>query len=244
MTYNTDAVVLRVIKTGEADRLVTFLTRDKGVVKAFAKSAAVPKNKLHMSTQMFCYGHYTFYEGKNSTQVNECELSETFPGLRDDIASLALAQYFNELIIETVPTDIKSDEYLRLLLNSLYFLSHNQKDIKILKSVFELRLVSMIGYMPSLVGCVSCGAFESEPMYFNEYTGEIFCNKCAIKESTLYPLEVITAMRHIVYSNLSKVFALTVSDKNIYKLNKATEKYLMAKVPKKFNSLRFYKEVR
>ena len=100
MTFSADAIVLKITKTGESDRLLTLLTRDRGIIKAFAKAADRPKNKLHMSTNLFCYGRFTFYESVKSTKVEECDLNETFFALQSDIGKLALAQYFNELMNE------------------------------------------------------------------------------------------------------------------------------------------------
>lgn len=241
MTFNTDAIVLKIVKTGESDRLLTLLTRDRGVIKAFAKAADRPKNKLHMSTNLFCYGHFTFYEGTKSIKVEECELNETFFGLQKDIVRLSLAQYFNELVIETAPKETEATEYLRLLLNSLYFLANGKKDFRILKAVFEMRLVCAIGYMPALVACQECGEFESEPMFFNTETGELYCCNCKPKNAKKYPLEVITAMRHIVFSPLEKLFSLKVSEENINLLIGVTETYLMNVVQKKFKTLDFFK---
>ena len=241
MTFNTDAIVLKIVKTGESDRLITFLTRDRGVIKAFAKAADRPKNKLHMSTNLFCYGNFTFYEGVKATKVEECDLNETFFGLQSDIERLSLAQYFNELIIETAPKETEANEYLRLLLNTLYFLAQGTKDMAVLKPVFELRLTAAIGYMPSLVACQQCGTFETEPMYFSLSTGELFCCDCAQKNATRCPLEVITAMRHIVFSELNKLFTLQVSRENLPLLTSICEKYLLLSVGKSFKTLDFYK---
>lgn len=243
MTFNTDAIVLKIVKTGESDRLVTFLTRDRGIIKAFAKAADRPKNKLHMSTNLFCYGNFTFYEGAKATKVEECDLNETFFGLQKDIETLALAQYFNELIIETAPVEADSNEYMRLLLNSLYFLAKGEKDSKLLKSVFEMRLACIIGYMPSLVACKECGEFETDYMFFDEHTGELFCKNCSENHGKRYSLETISEMRHIVFSELNKLFTLTMSEKNIPQLNSATENYLLNVVQKKFKSLDFYKSI-
>ena len=110
MTFSSDAIVLKITKTGESDRLLTLLTRDRGIVKAFAKAADRPKNKLHMSTNLFCYGRFTFYEGVKSTKVEECDLNETFYSLQTDIGKLALAQYFNELMIESAPVETDANE--------------------------------------------------------------------------------------------------------------------------------------
>ncbi len=243
MTFNSDAIVLKIVKTGESDRLITFLTRDRGIIKAFAKAADRPKNKLHMSTNLFCYGNFTFYEGTKATKVEECDLSETFFGLQKDIETLSLAQYFNELIIETAPVEADSNDYMRLLLNSLYFLANGQKEGQILKPIFELRLACTIGYMPSLVACKECGEFETEYMFFDEQTGELFCKNCKNNSGIRYPLEVITAMRHIVFSDLKMLFTLNISEKYVPYLASATEKYLMNVVQKRFKSLDFYKSI-
>ena len=243
MTFNTDAIVLKIVKTGESDRLITFLTRDRGVIKAFAGAAERPKNKLHMSTNLFCYGNFTFYENAKTVKTEECDLTETFFGLQKDIETLSLAQYFNELIIETAPRETQANEYMRLLLNSLYFLAEGKKNPRLLKAVFELRLSSIIGYMPSLVACKSCGAFETEPMYFNIETGELFCRDCIQKDAVCCPLEVITAMRHIVFSELNKLFALQINAGKIPLLTQICEKYLIMSVGKNFKTLDFYKAI-
>ena len=243
MTFSTDAIVLKITKTGESDRLLTLLTRDRGIIKAFAKAADRPKNKLHMSTNLFCYGRFTFYEGTKSIKAEECDLNETFFGLQKDIEILALAQYFNELMIESAPVETEANEYLRLLLNSLYFLANNKKDALTLKAIFELRLSSLIGYMPSLVACAECGEFETDPMYFNEYTGELYCSVCKGSGTKKYPLEVISAMRHCIFSEFGKLFSLRISPENINLFGYASEKYLMSVLRRKFTTLDFYKTI-
>ena len=242
MIFSSDAIVLKITKTGESDRLLTLLTRDRGVLKAFAKSADRPKNKLHMSTNLFCYGRFTFYEGVKATKVEECDLNETFFGLQSDIAKLSLAQYFNELIIEAAPVETEANEYLRLLLNSLYFLANDKKNPVLLKSLFELRLSSLIGYMPSLIACAECGEFETQTMYFNEQSGQLFCESCK-GNGNRYELEVISAMRHIIFSETDKLFSVGISPQSLPRLDYASEKYLMSVLKRKFRTLEFYKSI-
>jgi len=194
-----------------------------------------------MSTNLFCYGRFTFYESVKSTKVEECDLNETFFGLQQDITKLALAQYFNELMIESAPVETEANEYLRLLLNSLYFLANDKKNIHILKSLFELRLASLIGYMPSLIACAECGEFETDPMYFNEMTGELFCCNCKGSGTKCYPLEVISAMRHAVFSEFDKMFLLKISSDNIPHFAYTSENYLISVLKRKFRTLDFYK---
>ncbi len=244
MTFSTDAIVLKITKTGESDRLLTLLTRDRGIMKAFAKAADRPKNKLHMSTNLFCYGRFTFYEGVKSTKVEECDLNETFYSLQSDIGKLALAQYFNELMIEAAPVETDANEYLRLLLNSLFFLANDKKNPTMLKALFEFRLSSLIGYMPSLVACGECGEFESDTMFFNETSGELYCSTCRGHGTKSYPLEVISSMRHIIFSETDKLFSLNISQDSLPRLEYASEKYLMSVLKRKFRTLDFYKSIK
>ena len=243
MTFTTDAIVLKITKTGESDRLLTLLTRDRGILKAFAKAADRPKNKLHMSTNLFCYGRFTFYEGVKSTKVEECDLNETFYGLQSDIGKLALAQYFNELMIEAAPVETDSNEYLRLLLNSLYFLANEKIHPRLLKAIFEMRLSSLIGYMPSLIACKECGEYETETMFFNSVTGELFCNSCKGTGTKQLPLDTVSAMRHIVFSDFEKLFSLGTSENTAESLETVTEKYLLNVLKRSFRTLDFYKSI-
>lgn len=240
MTFSTDAAVIKVTKTGESDRIVTFLTREKGVLKAFAKSADRPKNKLHSGTNLFCCGNYTFYDNGKTLNISECEVKEIFYNLRKDIKVLSLAQYFCALSSELSPVEDNAENCYRLLLNSLYFLTDGKHDINVMKSVFELRLISEAGYMPYLVACKDCGVFETSSMSFDFGSGILKCENCCDRNIRLYPLEVISAMRHIVYSDLPKLFTLNVSKNNVPALNYLTENYLLSKVQHTFATLDFY----
>lgn len=89
-----------------------------------------------------------------------------FYELRLDIEKLALAQYFCELMINIVPEGAETVPYLRLILNSLYFVANGKRPMPLIKAVFELRLLSLAGFMPNLVCCDKCKIYESKIMYF------------------------------------------------------------------------------
>ncbi len=240
MSFTTDGVVIKITKTGESDRLLYILSRGRGVIKAFAKSANRPKNKLHSSTNLFCYSNFTFYEGKTALKVTESEVKETFFGLTEDLKNLALAQYFSDLAVSMIPESVETDDILRLHLNSLYFLSKKLKKPETVKPVYEMRLMSDIGYMPGLVACAKCGKFETPVMNFDPLTGILLCSDCADNHSLDLPLNVISAMRQICYADLNMIFSLKLSDENLSILNNTTEKYLLNRSEKNFRTLRFY----
>ena len=167
MTFTTDGIVLRASPAGESDLLVFLLTEDRGVISAFAKSARRPKSKLHAGSCVFSYGSFTFFEGSSALKLTECDVRETFFDLRNDITVLSAAQYLCELTLRLAPKETPAHEILRLLLNTLHFMTKPERNPLILKSVFEMRFASLSGYMPDLVACAECGEFETDPMYFD-----------------------------------------------------------------------------
>lgn len=242
MTFKTDGIIIREGATGEQDRIVTVLTRDRGVIKAFANGARNPKNKNVSSTGLLCYSDFLI----NKTQkgiyiIREAVAKEVFFSLRSDIVRLSLAQYFAELTYELSPREENSEEYLSLLLNSVYLLTQGKRNLRQIKAVLEMRMLSIAGYMPSVVACGNCGNFESETMFFSAVTGELFCENCKPLEKTVkVPLGVVTAIRHICFSESGKIFSFSLPDESMLLLSDVTEKYLRNITARRYKTLDFF----
>ena len=242
--FTVDGVVIKTSVTGEADRIVWVLTRDRGVIRAFAKGARGTKSRLHGGTSLFCYCDFTFSEKNNVYNINEAQIKEVFFDLRRSMEVLTLAQYFCEVIIKCVPDKCEEEIYLRLLLNSFHFLCKSEKHHLLIKSVFELRLSCIAGYMPSLIACDNCSEYETETMFFNCADGRLFCNSCgrgmAIPEVSV---SVISAMRHICFSDFSKIFSFELNENSCKPLNRLTESYLKAVLGQDFSLLRYFEDI-
>ena len=128
MLLKTDGVVIREKGTGESDRFVTLLTRDYGVLHAFARGAKSLKSEKQSGTQLFAYADFTVSRGKDAFIVTEARAREVFYKLRENVEHLALAQYFCELSGLLAPEETPAEEYLRLLLNALYLLTYFKED--------------------------------------------------------------------------------------------------------------------
>ena len=242
--FTVDGIVIRTSVTGEADRIVWILTRDRGLIRAFAKGARGTKSRLHSTTSLFAYCEFSFTEKNNVFSVREAQLKEVFFDLRRDMQTLTLAQYFCEIISKVIPENCDEDFYLRLLLNSLHFLCKANKPPLFLKSVFELRLTCAVGYMPSLVACDECGEFLTDIMYFNCQNGKLLCSKCGMGGSFAdIPAAVVSAMRHICYSDFNKIFSFELSEDGLIILNRITEKYLKNSVEQNFKLLDYFFDI-
>jgi len=244
MHIKTDGLIIKEQNTGEADRLVTILTRDYGLVRAFVRGAKNIKSKKLSSTQLLCYSHFTLYRTKDSYMVDNAEAIEVFFDLRNDIERLSLALYFAEVSAELSPEEDNAQEFLRLLLNSLYLLCKGKRNPVLIKSALELRSLSASGYMPDLLACSHCGEFESDIMYFNISNGSLLCSKCKGQECGIKLSQgVVSAMRYIIYSEFEKVFDFNLSDDGAKELSSVCEKYLMAQTQRRYKTLDFYYSV-
>ncbi len=244
MHIKTSGIVLKEQSINENDKLVTLLTLNNGVVRAFARGAKSPKNRKNAGTQTFCYCDFDLYFGNNVYCVEEAIPKKTFFDLRNDIKSLSLAQYFCELMQELAPREENSEDYLKLILNSNYLLMTGKKPPSLLKPVLELRLLALSGYMPSVVSCCKCGEYETETMYFDTSKGELYCDKCRRGEY-LAPLSIscVQAMRHVVFSQDEKIYSFSLKGKAAADFEETVERYLLSVTMRNYKTLDFYKIV-
>lgn len=242
MLIETKGIVIKDNNVGEQDRLITLLTEKLGVIRAFARGARSIKNKSVSATEPFSYSRMSIYCSADKFIIRDIEPLEVFFGLREDLDRLALAQYFAELSMELAPREENAKDYLRLILNCLHFLCNGEKPLRQIKSIFELRILSMAGYMPMLEACASCGKAESKEMYFDTQTGELFCSACSHSVNAL-SMSVVSAMRYIIYSDFNKLFSFVLSDIALRDLNTVSEQYLLAQTERNFKTLDFYKSI-
>lgn len=245
MTMRTDGIVIREQNTGEQDKLITILTKENGVIKAFVNGGRNPKNKNVSSTGLFCYSDFSVDKTKKDVYfIKEATSKKVFFSLRQDIIDLSLAQYLSELAYELAPREEEAGEFLPLLLNSLHLIATKSKDVLLVKTVAELRMLTLAGYMPELVACKKCGQFESEKMYLDTFNGELFCEECR-PASKVYEMNsgVVRAMRHICLSDNAKIFSFTLPPESLVCLSEISEKYLLNITNRKFKTLSFYKKM-
>lgn len=249
MLHKTKGLILRERGIGENDKMVTILTADLGIIEAAARRAKSVKSPLTAASQILAYSDFCLFKGKQSYYIiDSAETLNSFYSLRYDVEKLALAGYFCELADTLSPSAETAAEFLRLLLNTLHKLEEGRLSNEQLKSIFELRSLSVGGFMPDLVGCSECGSFDKSPMLFLPLEGVLFCGGCFQRnvpsgENTikiLLPPPVLAAMRHIVYSDAERVFSFRLAGDSLKKLSRITENYTLLHTEGKYKSLEIY----
>lgn len=244
MRRTTDGLIIREQVIGERDRLVTVLTREMGVIRAFVRGAKNIKSRMASSTGLLCYSRLSIYEGKDKYIIEDAVPLEVFFELRDDIVRLSLAQYFLELDYELAPKEEHAEDCLRLTLNALHMLARGKMEPAAVKPIVELRLLSYAGYMPDVVACRGCGEYLTDRMFFLPPEGCLYCGRCAHPAGCVgLSSGAVQAMRHIVLAEPSRLFSFRLSDSSLRELNEASEQYLLAQTRRKYKTLDFYHTV-
>lgn len=237
-------IVIKEQTVGESDRLVTLLTSDLGIIKAFVRRAKSVNSSAVCSTTLFSYCEFTLYKSKDAYTVANAVPLDIFFNLRKSLENLSLAQYFAQLVLEFGYEDRPSPEMLSLFLNSLYLLCSENPDREKIKAVFEFRSACLGGYMPNIVECNECAKYESSTMYFDTDSALIYCDKCGAGKG-LKPLSlgVITAVRYICLSEMKKIFKFKLKKEDMHLLAECAENFVTKRTAYDLSALKFYKDI-
>ena len=160
MQIATTGLVLRQVKVGEADQILTLLTPDRGIVSASAKGSLRLKNKLFSSCGLFCYSEFTLTIGRSSNFVDNAAVKKVFHGLGRTVEGMSLAVYLAEAATVLAPEPPEAAQLLRLTLNTLYMISEGKRPLRQLKAIYEMRAMCLAGYMPHILACDTCGRYD------------------------------------------------------------------------------------
>lgn len=245
MQLKTDGLIIGQKKIGDNDRYLTILTRDSGIIYAYANGANRVKHPLCSSTSLLCYCDFVLFENKGRYIVNSADLNNAFFDISHNLEKLSLSNYFFEITTTFCTPDIESGAFLRLLLNTIYFLGKDKHDMLFLKSIYELRACMLTGLSPYLVACKECSVYEDEKMYFSLENSTILCSKCYEKLENregyfLLDADMLYIMRYIIFSKLEDLFKITVTPEKARRLTQITEKYISIQAEKNFSSLDYF----
>ena len=256
MNIEVRGLIIRTVDIKETDRLVTIFTEEQGAMTALARGARSLKSRKLAATMQFCYGRYVLYKQGDKFWIKEAELIENFFDIRQSIEGLALANYICEVLSDVTVAEAERD-LLRLSLNSLYAISKGLYSIEKIKAVFEMRAVSILGFMPNILSCHLCDEKDGD-FFFDIMGGIIECRAChekrekgRIEHADPHETHILcilsegakTALGYAIYSPVERVFSFNISPEDMRLLSRASEEYILNQLGHSFKSLEFYKSV-
>lgn len=239
-------VVLTQRQVGEQDQYIDILTDEYGVLEVLVKGAKKLTSKGGPAAQLFAYSTFCLRPAKRGYALNSAEPIRIFYGLRNSVSAVALASYFSQVIQFAVLSQACTQEIQRLFLNSLHFLSEQTHPQARIKAVFELRMASLLGFMPDVVMCRYCGNYLPAELCFSVEQGGFCCRDC-LPESETYtqiipmPAAALQAIRHVVLRDFERIFSFRLSDAGETAFRHFAEAFLLYHMDHRFPALDYYK---
>ncbi|MGI6576118.1 MAG: DNA repair protein RecO [bacterium] len=243
--YRIEAVVLNHRYLGEADKLVTLYSRELGKMKAVAKGACRPRNRLLAGTQPYSHTEFSLFKGKSLDQISQCQLRESFYSLREDLQKMAAAAYIAELYDLLLEEREKNEELFYLLLTTLYLLT-GSKDWELCLRYFELRFLSLVGYQPELAQCVNCRqTSDLTDLKFSSHLGGILCPRCWGQDQRALNVSLgsIALLKRLQVTSPRGLKVLRANAFTRKELRNVLQAYIAYFLPRELKSLSFLKLV-
>ena len=180
------ALVLRAVDYGDADRIVTFFTREHGKLAAFARSARKSQKRFGGALEPFNRLNIRFRDRRGDlASLAAAEIDRARPGITADYDLIARASYVTELVTEATRDREEHPALFDLLDEGFEMLGSPQYAAAALDRRdawlvgFDLKLLSLAGYEPSLDGCAQCGNTTAARYRFQPERGQTLCWECS-----------------------------------------------------------------
>ena len=175
-SYRAEAIVLRTHKLGEADRIITLLTRERGKIRAVAKGVRRTKSKFGARLEPFSRVDLLVFEGKSLDIITQAESLNAYG---QDLALDYSLWTAGQTMLETADRltseeSISAEAQYLLLVGALRTLVSGEHASSLVMDAYLLRSLSMAGYSPTLNACVICGVAGTQP-FFHVSTGGALC---------------------------------------------------------------------
>ena len=173
--YKDEGVVLKTIKLGEADRIVTLFTRENGKVRAVAKGIRKTKSRFGARLEPFTRVQLLIYRGRSLDTITQADIIDSFDAVRRDYTRLTSASAMAEIVEKITPDREGAFSTYALLVGGLKALAQDKGDTVV--PAFLIKLLSISGFNPELHACAGCGD-QTFLGGFSPAIGGAVCESC------------------------------------------------------------------
>jgi DNA repair protein RecO (recombination protein O) len=172
--YRDEGVVLRTWKLGEADRIIVFLTRGHGKVRAVAKGVRKTRSKFGARLEPTTNVAVQFYEGRELDIVTQAETIDYFRTIRDDLDLFARASAMLEAVDQLALEQHENVRLYQMLVGGLRTLAAQATPLVV--PAFFFKLLALEGFRPMVHECVDCGV-TADLVAFDFEAGGALCRE-------------------------------------------------------------------
>lgn len=245
--YRTEAIILRRQDFLEADRLLTLYTQASGKIRAIAKGSRKMNSRQLGHVELFTRAIMLIAHGRELHVVSQSELVEPFLPLREDLTRGAYANYIGELVENFSEFEEQNEKLFDLFNDALGWLSETECDLRLVTRYFELHLLKLVGFQPSLFRC-TMGQEELEPrdQFFAVLEGGAVCPDHVHEVQKALPLSLtaLKTLRYMQNQPYSAVKLLRVNEQLHGELERTLQAYIVNILEKRLKSAEFIRRAR
>ncbi len=234
-------MVLKTAPAGEYDKRITLLTREKGKVTAFVRGARRQNSSLQAATNLFCFGKFEAYEGRETYTVVKADILNYFSELYTDPERTWYGCYFLELADYFSQPACDATDQLKLLYQTMRALCAPSLDPRLVRRIYELKTLVFQGLSPNVFSCVNCGTGEDLRLFSVKRRGTL-CSVCGGKGDTPLTDSSLYTLQYIVSSPVEKLYTFQVTEEVYRSVSAAVGPYLALYVDRDFKTLSFLPE--
>lgn len=238
-TILLNGMVLSAMPVGDYDKRLVALTRERGKITIFARGARRPNSSLLAASSPFVFGEFELFEGKSAYNACKISVKNYFRELTEDIETAYYGCYFLEFADYYAVENMEAKDMCNLLYASLRALTKPVFPNRLVRRIYELRMLLLGGEYPNLFSCVSCGAKE-DLNTFHVRRGGMLCSACGALYGGI-PVDASTryTMQYILSSPPERLFSFQVTEEVLSGLERIMDAYMERYIDRKFHSLEF-----
>jgi DNA repair protein RecO (recombination protein O) len=246
-SFRVEAVVLRHADWGEADRILTLYSRERGKVRAIAKGARKIRSRKAGHLEPFTHVTLQLAKGHDLLIVTQADTLDAYLPLGENLVKTGLASYVVELLDRFTYED-ESENYaiFRLLTETLGRIAV-EPDSWLAIRFYEVHLLDLLGFRPHLFECANCGKeIQAVDQFFSPAAGGVLCPKCGAKLSGAWNVSVeeLKYLRHFQRSTYSDAQRARPSPEVRQKLEILLQKYFTYLLERGLNSPGFIQQIK
>ncbi|MBR6252250.1 MAG: DNA repair protein RecO [Clostridia bacterium] len=240
----TKGIVIASANSSDNDKVLTILTPDLGKISAFYKGAKKSKTASLNSSEYLSFSDLVLYKSPNDNySINNAETIEVFYNLRVDIDKLNYATAISKMVYDVTEENIPSYDILQLFLNTLYVISETDKNLDLVFSVFQIRLLAILGFLPQIDRCINCDepmVEEMEEFYFSIKDDGVKCKTCQKLDKSIIRLSKasFSAIVYALSCDAKKLYSFELPQDDIDELKVFTKLYTTQKLDKEYNVIK------
>ncbi len=219
-------MVISAMPVGDYDKRIQILTRERGKITAFVRGARRPNSAFLAASNPFSFGQFEVYEGKSAYTLGKVNISCYFRELASNLQAAYYGFYFLEMAAYYTQENMDGTHFLNLLYITLKALLKPSLDNHLVRRIYELRVLVLLGEYPNVFSCMQCGKKEGLA-YFSVWRHGAVCTDCQQGETVLHmDASTLYALQYIITAPLEHLYTFTLSEKVLEQLDGIVSAYI------------------